>query len=754
MRSVHVVVHGTRIAAAVACVLTSAGSAHAQSAMDVEEVIVTATRRTTLLRDTPETIQVLSADALNALGVNDSSDYFRMVPNLSQSDNFGPGSKRYAIRGINSGGEPLVVVYYDDIPSIGSPGQTLDPGGSQADVKLWDVERIEVLKGPQGTLYGNGSMGGTIRIISRKPDLGEFQVGGEAGVQTTKSGDESYFAKGVLNAPVIKDKLAVRLTAYNFDNGGYIDDVYLGEKNANDEHTWGGRLGIRFAPTDNLVLTSTTYYQDLETDANYELYENVSADTPASANLSRQPFYDKLWMTNLLADYEFKGARLSYSFSYQDREVERYGDQTRFIIYSIFRRNPAVCTEAALRDRSCLATVPGSFVPLNSWASEKTKAQIHELRLTSGTEGRLRWTAGMYYENRDTTRWGQVAETTDDGVLRFDSTGKAIGRIFARLNNGDRRQWALFGEADYEVVPGVTATAGVRWSDTRRQEVQNLVQNLSPTGPTGLLPVEKASKENVVKRFRLAWDAGNDNLLYGMISEGFRVGGPNQPVGFNASAPGFDSDSLTNYEVGWKTAFLDKRLFLDVAAYFIDWSDVQYVTSDETGAFELIGNAGDAKVKGFEVDLQAYPAENFHIGVGIGYNHARFSGRQPVQGLLENQTEPGDRLPGVPDWSTVVAADYTVPLSGMEWQTGADWSYNSDRTVGLRPAAGNFRVLNGFHQVNLRTGLTTDRWEAWLRVDNLMDGQPAISGRIIDDTPFRYSTLRPRTFSLSVSFRY
>lgn len=184
------------------------------------------------------------------------------------------------------------------------------------------------------------------------------------------------------------------------------------------------------------------------------------ANTPASANPSRQPFYDKLWMTNFAADYDFKHAQLSYSFSYQDREVERYGDQTRFIIYSIFRRNPAVCTEAALRDRSCLATVPGSFVPLNSWATETTKAQIHELRLTSGAEGRLRWTVGMYYENRDTSRWGQVAETTDAGVLRFDSAGKAIGRIFARLNNGDRKQWAAFGEADYEVVPGVTATAG------------------------------------------------------------------------------------------------------------------------------------------------------------------------------------------------------------------------------------------------------------------------------------------------------
>lgn len=754
MRSVRMTVDRVLVAAAFVSGPAISGTAHAQSAQGLEEVVVTATRRATLLRDTPETIQVLSSEAISSLGINDSADYFRMVPNLSQSDNFGPGSKRYAIRGVNSGGEPLVVVYYDDIPSIGSPGQTLDPGGSQADIKLWDVERIEVLKGPQGTLYGNGSMGGTIRIISKKPDLTKFGVGAEVGVQTTRSGDEGYFTKGVLNLPLVQDKLAARLTAYKYDIGGYIDDVYLGEKNANDEHTWGGRLGVRFAPNDRLTLTSTTYYQNLRTDANYELYENVSADTPASANLSRQPFYDKLWMTNFLGEYEFPLVQVSYSFSYQDRKVERYGDQTRFIIYSIFRRDPAVCTEAALRDRSCLATVPARFVPLNSWAAETTKAQIHELRLTSNTDGKLRWTTGVYYEKRDTTRWGQVAETTDAGVLRFDASGMAVGRIFARLNNGDRKQWAVFGEADYEIVPGVTATAGLRWSDTSRREIQNLVQNLSPTGPTGLLPVEKASKDNVVKRFRLSWNASDDSLLYAMVSEGFRVGGPNQPVGFNASAPGFDSDSLTNYEVGWKVAFLDRRLYLDLAAYYIDWSDVQYVTSDETGAFELIGNAGDAKVKGFEIDLQSYLTDRLHVGVGIGYNHARFSGSQPVQGLLENQTEPGDRLPGVPDWSTVVAADYSVPVAQMEWRTGADWSYNSHRTIGLRPAAGNFRELSAFHQVNLRTGLTTERWEAWLRVDNLTDRQPAISGRIIDDTPFRYATLRPRTYSLTLSYRY
>ena len=737
------------------------------NAQILEEVVVTATKRATVLQDTSESVQAISADSLAQLGAADFLDYFRLVPNLAQSENVGPGNKRYAVRGIASAGEPLVSVYFDETPGLGSPNDAVDPGGSQPDIKLWDIERIEILKGPQGTLYGNGSMGGTVRIISKKPDAGKVEMALQGGIGNIKSGGGEYILRGMVNFPLIEDQLAIRLTAYGDINDGFIDEDFLNDKDVNDEETIGGRFALRWTPTDRFTLTTTAYIQETETGANSEVFEGFgSNEDPTAAQLSRTPYDDEIEILNTTLEYSLDWADALYSFSYQDREVIRFDDQTRFTLFAILGSFgfPAgfLCDYAGIANGSCFAAANsgpvGPLIPINSFATERNISRIHEFRLTSNHDGPWAWALGVFHENRDSYRDGQVGGPTDDnGDLIFDANGILQGSVFRRVNRGDREQLAVFGELSYEFIDNWSATVGLRYFETDRMEAQKLPLNLF--GVSGVQPVETASADDVVKRFKVAWDVNEDVLLYVLAAEGFRIGGPNQPVGFDASAPSFDSDSLWNYEFGWKTSWRNNSVNLNGAAFYIDWSDVQFATTDITGTFELIGNAGDAEVYGFELELQALLADRWEVTSGIGYNHSRFDGPQPLQGQLANQTADGDRIPGVPDWSLSALTQYTYPLSGLflghaDAVFSADWAYRSSKTTGLRPAAGNFRTLDNYHQINLRAGIVAEKWDIWLRVNNLLDELPEISGRIVDFEPFKFATVQPRTVSVTVGYYF
>lgn len=751
----------SRVSLCILAFFFAAEQPRAQTA-ELEAVVVTATRRETLLQNTPESIQALSAEFMDEVGVDDFLSYFRFVPNLDQSDNRGPGNARYSIRGVVSGGEPLVSVYFDEIPGLGSPGQTLDPGGSQPDIKLWDVERVEVLKGPQGTLYGSGSMGGTIRVISSKPDASRLDFAGKADFETIRHGGWGFSQYGMVNVPLIEDRLAIRLTGYHRNVDGYINEFQFDQDDANDEDTVGGRVSLRWTPTDRLTFTASGYFQDTESGAEYEIFRDLTKElgTPTAHTLLRAPFDDEIQLYNLTAEYEFDWANLSYTTAYQRRRVVRTNDTSRLIIFGSDFAGfpPALCPPSALKDGSCLAIINagpfGRVVPAADYAIEVGQSRIHEVRLVSSLEGPFDYTIGVFYENRNTRRWGQVAVPDANGELEFNADGSAKDRLFARMNNGSRDHYAAYGELGYKFLPNWRAAFGFRWFKTDREERQNLVQNFGP-GPTGQQPTEEASKDNWVKRFTVSWDVSKDVLVYATAAEGFRVGGPNQPVGFVARAPSYGEDSLWTYEFGWKTSWLDDTLRVNGAAFYIDWSNIQYITSTSDGAFTVVGNAGDAEVTGFEMDLQAVPLVGLELGLGIGYSRARFAGTQPRQALLQNQTEDGDRLPGVPDWSTTLYGKYTRPLMrNLEGFVGGDWSYHSSKTTGLRPEAGDFKKLPGYHQANLYAGVSSEHWRLMLSVDNVFDALPELSGRIVLSDPFQFASLQPRTIGLTVQYNY
>ena len=718
---------------------------------------MTATRRETSLQKTSESIQVLTGAALTERGATDFNSYFLSVPNLSQSENRGPGNTRYSLRGITSAGEPLVGIYYDEVPLVGSPGESLDPGGSQPDLKLWDVERVEVLKGPQGTLFGNGSAGGTIRIISAKPDMTKVHAAFQASAGAVHRGSADYSAAGMVNLPIVEDKLSLRATAYYDRRGGFIDEAYLNVKDADKVDVKGGRAALAWQAGPDTKVTLTGWYQDTEAGAASELFQGYA--TPVAARLIRTPYKDRIAIGNLSVAQDLGFANLLYSGSYQDRRVERNIDGTRLVIYNIAGIPLSACPESALADKSCIALVNGgpfgTVAPLDSYGLERNKAWTHEVRLTSATPGPFQWTVGYYYEKRDTSRNGAVAATGLDGILDFAANGSTLGTIYARDNAGKRSQHSVYGEGSYAFTKDLTLTLGARWFSVKRSEDQTIVMPLGGAGATGAQPTQRYSKNDAVYRAKLSWQATDDVLLYALASQGFRVGGPNQPVGFNASAPSFNDDKLWNYEAGWKTRLFDRRLTFNGAVYMIDWKNIQFLTTDPTGAFTLIGNAGNARVKGFEAELQAEPVPGLTFSGGVGYSDARFRGPQPVQALPDNQTVAGRRLPNVPRWTTTLFAQYKVPVSDtLRGFVNGDWAYRSDQTTGYDPTRPNFRVLDGYHVVSLRAGVENDGWSLMVEAKNLFDVMPEISGRVVPAEPFQYATIRPRTIAATFNVHW
>src|SRR5271163_80290 len=348
-----------QVATGVCALLVAEASAGAESGdaneTPLEEVVVTATKRESKLLETPISMTVIGQEILKNANVDDVAGFERLVPGLTAIDS-GPGQKRYALRGLQSAGGPEVALYYDDIPISGLPGGSLDTGDDQPDLKLFDIDRIEVLRGPQGTLYGNGAMGGAIRILSKRPDLNDFSTATETYGAATQGGDPSWGASAMINVPIIEDRFAVRVTFYDRHNGGWIDQVYHSNialpqnpgDNLNWEHTWGSRFSATLRASDQWTITAIAYYQHLETGDSFETYPSFSlpGNPYVTESFVRTPWDDQSAMLDLTSTYNLDWASLVATGTYQNRVVDQSLDTTRYLM-SLFG-----CTEFTW-DQTC-----------------------------------------------------------------------------------------------------------------------------------------------------------------------------------------------------------------------------------------------------------------------------------------------------------------------------------------------------------------------------------------------------------------
>ncbi|WP_181160168.1 TonB-dependent receptor domain-containing protein [Sandaracinobacter neustonicus] len=626
-----------------------------EAALEYPEILVTATRRAVSVQEVPMAVTAIGEEQLERMGANGFADFYRSVPGLlfSEGDRNAGG---FTIRGIASTGgdnQATVAVYLDELPTDDSRGAR-----SVMDIDLFDVSRVEILRGPQGTLFGSGAMGGAVRVITNKPDTGAFSGKGQATLSTIHDGAENYELKGVLNVPLVAGRLALRTTGYYIHDGGFVDNVATGRKNANESRTYGGRASLRFEPSETLSLTATAILQD--------------TDTPALGAVDRTPG----------AGYTWSVARPSY----QNNRLQTYN-----FLGELELSFAQLMSSTTYAKKSGEMSASNDIVIFNSPDESESFAQ--EFRLTSNKNGPFSWVAGAFYLKRKREAFQTVIVPGFGEMLGFPTDTLIDATIWL-----DDQETALYGEATYEFSPSLALTGGLRWfSNTARyRDVQNGIA-------TGLIPVANGpysdTDRKVTPRLVLTYKPSSSAMIYASAAQGYRIGGVNVPIPIAPEVPAaYEPDSLWNYEIGAKTEWFDQRLIVNAALYYIDWTNIQIGLTEPMTEIGYMSNAGSAHSQGFELELTARPTKGLELASALSLNKAEFDETIP-----DTETIKGRRLPGQRKFTISNSIAYEFDLSDTTaLSLRAEHQYLSDAEIIV---GGETVVLPAHHLVNARATL-------------------------------------------------
>ena len=767
---------------------TDAGGPPAPPAEELApgEIVVTALKRATNIQQTPLAISAVSAATLVSQGITDSQQLTRTTPNLIINENANGGS-RVIIRNLNAAGEPLVGLYYDETPITGTSGVSNDAGGTQPGIRLFDVERVEVLRGPQGTLYGASSMGGTIRLIFAKPDLNDVEGSLNGGLTDVAHGEGSIgtSADGMINLPVIEDVLAVRAVAFWDKAPGFLDNRVLGVYDYNTNRSYGGRLMARFRPMDDLTIDGMAVYQQRDGwNSTWNQTRLQLFDTKFDQDLRvRTPQRDKFELYTGTLNWDFSFATLTAVASYSKRDLEFNFDFTPFFARYFTgnfdpSRVPGYANFLADCNRGLVSGTMGcstneyqrfvtSWGSLTAYQPQSTKTSTQEIRLAN-SDNALKWTVGLFHSNRENfTR--SLLNTVDPrtGFQSYPDNYSATPYGFNSQTHLDRtvddtlKQIAGFGELTWDINDKLGVAAGIRYFDYKKVTGAEVIIPNYVAGNVRLPYNELEGEEHgTLLKFNANYKFNRDLMLYGLASQGYRPGGVNQTLGLPSYATTYASDTLWNYEVGVKSSWFDRKLTLNADIFQMDWENVQ-ISASFQGAFGFITNTpSKIRIRGIEVDSALYPVEGLSLRASGSYTSARLqddvslpsgitlcTGSPPYVGcaVLSGIGRRGDYVPNSPKWTVQGSADYTQPVGGdLEILYHADVSYRSEAwTVFNRTAANVTREgfrLPGFALVGLRLGLQKgDAWGIYAFANNLFD----VIGAVNKTTSATSSSLAP-----------
>lgn len=712
--------------AASALALVTSSASRAQEAPAVAapaeadgEIVVTALKRSTNLQETPISISAITGAAIANSGVQSIADLNASVPSLSFVDG-GPSQRRVVIRGIQAAGEPTVGTYYDETPVTGAIGAANDAGGSTPELRLFDVERVEVLRGPQGTLYGSGSMGGTLRIIYSKPTF-ETEASADVSLSDTRDGGLNYEASGMINLPVVADKIAVRAVGFYRNANGYIDNIALGIDNINDIESYGGRLLVRLKPTEDWTVDLATYVNRTRTDTNSWTLASGKYNSDA---LTRQPVRDDVELYSATSGYDFGGVTLTGVLSYMHRDLSTVSDVSRFIQSS---RTAGRCAALTNGGAACNPTQLASFFGLVDsqsysalYPQQEMKAWTGELRLSSDGSGPVNWTVGGFYSDRNTKVVNPQVNT--DRITGVVIEPQQIATY--RLIDDTLKQAAGFGEVSWDVTDRLNLTGGARYFDYKKH-----IEGQTPQGSILVgarvtpLTTVKSSESGWVFKGNASFKITPDVMLYAEAAQGFRPGGANQVIGLDTALTPYESDSLWNYEVGLKNTLFDRKLFLNVDVFQIDWSDMQITGRTPNGAFSFITNAGSARVRGVELEATARPADGFSLSGNAAYLDAKLTENQATTNVSAAGLK-GDRIPYVPKFTAGVAGQYDWAINpNISGFARLDANYVGGSLSDFRPNGTYTRRVKEYAVVNARIGIEhpDGKWGAYLFATNLFN---------------------------------
>jgi iron complex outermembrane recepter protein len=742
------------------------GEASELQQLMLEEIVVTATKRLESVRDIPMSIAVIGNQDIERRGLIGMEDYLRSIPGTNQIDN-GPRSNAIVIRGIStspefenasSGSGATVASYFDETPITAAGGV----GAGGIDVRPVDIERIEVLRGPQGTTYGSASLGGAMRIIPVKPKLDAFSTRVAASYSDTSgNGGGNSMIQGIVNLPVVKDVLALRAVGYRYEDSGFYKNVagsdpatiaaatafglgnYVSgfvQDDVGHMVSSGGRLAALWRPTDNLDLTMNFLTQTIEQDGQplaesgqYDQKRIPVAPAGRVRGESGEVSDTEMDLVNLVVNYDLGWAKLTSAGSWIDS------------------------------NSFASATSIGPPFPLSTSSPSDFRSRTIETRLASQLAGRFQFLGGLFFEDIDeayvqTVDWPGTPATSPVGTNPM-----ALIDIQRELD-----QRAVFGEVSYDLTQNLTATVGGRYFKYKKSQ-RDLREGGFFGRPIGAgVPANLANDEDgSTFKAGLDYKLRKNALLYASWSEGFRLGrpAPGLPPTCDPDGDGFlngtnisiastrqiDSDFLENYEIGGKFALFDSRLTLDTSVYHIKWDGLPVRSAALFCSSAFTANAGAAESDGVELQASLLVRDGLRVDFGGGYTDARLT--KDALGLLPPAFKD-DRLPGTPRVNANLAAQYDFDLAGHRVFVRADSLYVGSFYGDLQTSPGS--KAGDYVKIDARAGMAFNALSLELFVRNLTD-EDAFTWRGLTanaTNPFFGYRLRPRTYGVQVAYSF
>jgi outer membrane receptor protein involved in Fe transport len=722
----------------------------------LEEVVVTATKRAESIQDVPLSVSAVTAADIQKLGASHYADLLNTVPGVYFQDS-GPGVSQIRIRGIsaNESAVPSTTATYfgESITSV------LTNGGGKPDLRLVDIDRLEVLRGPQGTLFGASALAGVVRTIPNAPDASAFSASAATrGFATAHSSDASYHVEGVVNLPLVQDRLALRLVGYKDDIAGYIDNVSPAQastdfsaavgapdgtlvtpatpaftrRDINSENTWGGRAALRWNATDRLRLDLSYAAQDVRLESQPNATPSIGEyETQRPLDQFAQGRYDeRLNVGALVVNYDWDAASLVSATNWM--RMKRFSDQDL----------------GFLAGQAFGVELPWSF-------NEQSIGRLftQEVRLQSSGKSNWGWLVGAFYL-RQTADAGQLV--TDFSCPTCLSEALA-GEDFAyRLPLGrfsEEKQGSVFGEVSYSFTPRWTVGVGARYLHDKLIAQSPPQEGLLAGGGIPAQPSVSGTKSELNPSAYLRFKPNADTTWYLQAARGFRSGTVNQALPdacqAEAATTGLqqvsDPDTLWNYEAGIKARFAEGRYSVHAAAFYQKWDGVQLVQSLTCG-FSGVLNGGKVKGHGAELEIVAQPTDAWRFNLAAAYNHNRFEDVAPGTSFQNDE-----RVPDAPENNASLGAQYNFAVTAS-WSgfARADLVHvgNVITVVGVSDRVRQ----DAFELLNLRLGFERDAWAAELYGRNVTDERGVLTTNSNTSLGINQTLTRPR--EVGIELRY
>ena len=688
---------------------------------DLDAVVVTARKREETLLDIPQEIQAISQEQLQKANLDSIEDFSRFVPSLAYNA-VAPGRGAIYFRGVADDSSSFIA---DSSAAIYLDEQPLTQSALQPEVRLIDIERIEALPGPQGTLYGSSSQSGTLRYITNKPDASAFTTDVSLDAYKLDHGDEGYEVSGVVNVP-LGDTVAIRVVGFSARDAGFIDNVFgesLGgtfdnsavvDDDVNSAEYVGGRAALRWKPNETWTVDTSVVYQKM--DANSYSEEDVGRPGLEGREFSivrfnKESRSDEWTQLALTLQADFGWAQLTSATSYFTRDIAYFQDNVDYTFYlthalGVYYQNYDMGPD------------PRGL----GWRDSPHADRVAQEFRLQGSNDKLTWLAGLFYERVDDgfSFFTRVEDYEDTPSFAYwqayygVEAGTTDNAFYHSKNDQVTEQYAVFGEATYAPTEHWAFTAGLRWFDhTRKRDY--FTQQPNGRFSSALVGTAENSTSDITKKLSVQYNFTDNAMVYALYSDGFRAGGRNVVRPGTVLPADYEPDFLDNYELGFKSRWAGGKYTLNLTAFHMAWNDYQIEVTDPGPLFAvLVANVGDAEIDGLSLDFSAYLWDSVDFGLNLQLLDPKTKADKPELGLV-----PGARMPFSAEEKGALWLEYTHPveIAGGHFYGRAQWTYNGNSLNGIS----NPTLQPAYQMTDFKVGFQAEDWEIYAYVDNAFD---------------------------------